>query len=406
MDYLIALQEKAEWEIANYNTVRAPHRRLPDDMLSEIFFQCANEDLFQQNIDRIGKDQNVVTSLDNRQAPWVLTRVCKRWRAAALSLPRLWSTVSIKLPGRDRHSGSLQQALELQLQRSGACPLSVTVRSITTLESCPQTLALLISSSLRWKELLTALPMRSYRDFCNIEGDLPLLEEFYGLTTVDVHRSHDASSLTFTGLRGAPMLKKISGSPGIVSHISLHTPQITVIEVIRAPATSQELITILSRLPSLERSSLLCVPAMEGEDLGDNSVMLAHLRHLTLPMSSNVLAGLTLPALTTLTMQGDISVDTVLGHIRRSGSTIREITIASDDIIEADCTRLLNELSALEVVVVHTEYAHIPKFIQGLFGTSGRFKALRRLTLKGEEAVDPASFAHVKDAHPGIITMG
>ncbi|PBL00034.1 hypothetical protein ARMGADRAFT_918027, partial [Armillaria gallica] len=90
MDYLIALQEKAEWEIANYNTIRAPHRRLPDDMLSEIFFQCANEDLFQQNTDRIGKDQNIITSLDNRQAPWVLTRVCKRWRATVLSLPRLW----------------------------------------------------------------------------------------------------------------------------------------------------------------------------------------------------------------------------------------------------------------------------------------------------------------------------
>ncbi|KAK0442404.1 hypothetical protein EV421DRAFT_584007 [Armillaria borealis] len=406
MDYLIALQEKAEWEIVNYNTIRAPHRRLPDDMLSEIFFQCVNGDLLQQNIDRIGKDQNIITSFDNRWAPWVLTRVCKHWRATALSLSRLWSTVSIKLPGHDNHSGSLRRALELQLQRSGTCSLSVTIRSTTTLESCPQTLALLISSSPRWQKLLTVLPMRSYRDFCKIEGDLPLLEEFYGLTTVDVHRPHDTSALTFTGLRGAPMLKKISGSPGILSHISLHTPQITVVEVIRAPAISQELITILGRLPSLERSSLLCVPAMEGEDLGDTNMMLDHLRHLTLPMSSNILAGLTLPALTTLTMQGDISVDIVLGHIRRSGSTIREITIASDDVIEADCTRLLNELLAVEVVVVHTEYAHTPKFIQGLFETSGRFKALRRLTLKGEEVVDPASFAHVKDAHPGLITMG
>ncbi|KAK0215073.1 hypothetical protein IW262DRAFT_1514044 [Armillaria fumosa] len=406
MDYLIALQEKAEWEIANYHTIRAPHRRLPGDMLSEIFFHCANQDLLQSNIDRIGKDQDIITSFDNRRALWVLTRVCKHWRAIALSLPRLWSTVSIRLPGPDRKSASLRQALDLQLQRSGTFSLSVTVMSTTTLESCRNILALLISSSPRWKKLLTVLLRRTYQDFCEIEGHLPLLEEFYGLTTVDVHRLHDNSTLTFTSLRGAPVLNKIAGSPGILSHISLYTPQITVVDVIRAPETSEELITILGRLPSLERSSLLCAPAMEGEGLADTNVMLAHLRHLTLPMSSNVLAGLTLPALTTLTAQGDISVDIVLGNIRRSGSTIREITVASNDIIEADCTRLLNELSALEVIAVHTAYAHTPEFIRGLFDTSGRFKMLRRLTLKGEEAVDPASLARVKDAHPGIITMG
>ncbi|KAK0501827.1 hypothetical protein EDD18DRAFT_1432189 [Armillaria luteobubalina] len=286
MDYLIALQEKAEWEIANYHTIKAPHRRLPDDMLSEIFFHCANQDL-QSNIDRIEKDQDTITSFDNRLAPWILTRVCKHWRAVVLSLPRLWSTL--------------------------ATSFGLTAPAFRYF--------LIIRDSYEYHDLGI---MSEHIRNCEIECDLPLLEEFYGLTTVDVHRLYNYSTLTFTGLLGAPVLQKIAGSPGILSHISLHTPQITVVDVIRAPEISEELTTILRRLPSLERSSLLCAPAMEGEGLMDTNVMLAHPRHLTLPMSSSVLAGLTLPALTTLTVQGDINVDIVLGNIRRSGSTIRD----------------------------------------------------------------------------------
>ncbi len=43
------------------------------------------------------------------------------------------------------------------------------------------------------------------------------------------------------------------------------------------------------------------------------------------------------------------------------------MTIASDEIVEADFTRLLNELSAVDVVAVLTEFAHTTAFIHGLF---------------------------------------
>ncbi|KAK0440896.1 uncharacterized protein EV420DRAFT_1247035, partial [Desarmillaria tabescens] len=85
-------------EIENYNTVRTPFRRLPDDMLSEIFFQCEDEIDIQQNIERIGKDQDVIASLDYRRAPLLLTRMCKHWRAIVLSHPRYWSTISVNTP--------------------------------------------------------------------------------------------------------------------------------------------------------------------------------------------------------------------------------------------------------------------------------------------------------------------
>ncbi len=406
MDYLVSLRNKTNQELAKYNIIRSPHRHLPSDVLSENFFRCVDENLIQQNIDRMGNKKNIITSLDHRLAPWVLTKVSKRWRAIALSLPRLWSTISVDIPWDTFVSSSenfrCMQALALQLQRARACLLSVTLKSSATLTTS-HTLALLMSSSPRWKKLLLAVPIHAYRDLYGLEDNLLSLEEFYGLTTVDVHCVYNSPPLEFTGLRGAPMLKKVASLPAILNQISIHTPQITVAEVISAQVTSQLLTLVLPRLPFLERASFPCPPA--SGDLGGTNITMAHLRHLSLPMSSSILANLTLPALTTLTLKGDISVDTVLSHIQRSGSTIREIMIASDDIVEADCTRLLNELSALEVVAILTKYAHTPAFIQGLFQTSGRFLKLHRLMLKGVEAVDPASLVHIRDTHPGIVIM-
>ncbi|PBK84582.1 hypothetical protein ARMGADRAFT_1037059 [Armillaria gallica] len=192
------------------------------------------------------------------------------------------------------------------------------------------------------------------------EDNVPLLE------------SHE-----LTGLRGATMLKNFVGSPD--------TPNYGWWK--RAPATNQGLVSIVSRLHFLEQSSLLRLPAMESGDLRNIDVTM---------MLSSILANLTLPALTALTLR-DISVDTVLLPIAHPRSAVREMTIASDEIVEADFIRLLNELSAVDVVAVLIEFAHTTAFIHRLFEISGCFTVLCMLTPKGVEAVDLSSMVHAKD---------
>ncbi|PBK58570.1 hypothetical protein ARMSODRAFT_117007 [Armillaria solidipes] len=145
---------------------------------------------------------------------------------------------------------------------------------------------------------------------------------------------------------------------------------------------------------------------MESGDLGSIDVTVAHPRHLSLSMSSSILANITLPALTTLTLRGDISVDAVLSPIQHPGFAARKITIALDKIVEAHFTRLLSEVSALEVVAVLAEFTHTTAFIHRLFETSGCFTVLRMLMLKVVEAVDLASVIHVRDVRLGIVVMG
>lgn len=38
MDYLVSLRKKTNQEIVNYSSIRAPHRHLPNDVLSKNFF--------------------------------------------------------------------------------------------------------------------------------------------------------------------------------------------------------------------------------------------------------------------------------------------------------------------------------------------------------------------------------
>jgi len=78
--------------LAFHEALASPARySLPSELLGEIFLRC----LPQTNY--------VTPSLD--ECPIVLTRVCRHWRAVALSTPRLWASLSISLLRADTTSG-------------------------------------------------------------------------------------------------------------------------------------------------------------------------------------------------------------------------------------------------------------------------------------------------------------
>lgn len=78
---LLAERSHAAAELAKYRSFIAPIRRLPNEILSEIFsFACT---VMSDSIDVVDG------------APWVFSRVCSLWRSICLSSPRLWSTIII-----------------------------------------------------------------------------------------------------------------------------------------------------------------------------------------------------------------------------------------------------------------------------------------------------------------------
>ncbi|KAG1886172.1 hypothetical protein F4604DRAFT_1724979 [Suillus subluteus] len=83
--------------------------RLPTEILSEIFLYCLPE------------DEHLLYA--SRQAPMLLTRVCRRWREIAVGLPRLWCSLQVDFWYEDWQTRAL--CYDSWLKRSGGRPLSL-----------------------------------------------------------------------------------------------------------------------------------------------------------------------------------------------------------------------------------------------------------------------------------------
>ncbi|KAJ8079668.1 hypothetical protein PM082_011255 [Marasmius tenuissimus] len=91
--------------IARYNSLLSPIRKLPTEILRRIFgLACA--------VDSRGDFRESAT-------PFYLSSVCGRWREIALNSPDLWANISLELEERTRYPTTLS------LERSRQHPLSL-----------------------------------------------------------------------------------------------------------------------------------------------------------------------------------------------------------------------------------------------------------------------------------------
>jgi hypothetical protein len=158
-------------------------RRLPQELVQEIFLSC------------LPNDRNAVMS--SSEAPVLLGRICKSWRQISLSTPQLWSSLHIPIPEptylmEHGRSKMFQRGAAVKdwLERSGSCPLSLSVISESTenpreqeesLFAARYFLLAIIDFSKRWKDVDFAIPFSVYQEylFPLDKADVPLLEKIY-----------------------------------------------------------------------------------------------------------------------------------------------------------------------------------------------------------------------------------
>ncbi|KAJ3850959.1 hypothetical protein EV368DRAFT_66155 [Lentinula lateritia] len=93
----------------------APIRRLPVEVLTEIFVLCLSTERYP------------VRSL--REAPLLLTMICRHWREVTLKSPSLWNSLHIFLPhDLAKEAVTLRErGVDQWLTRSGSLPLSLSL---------------------------------------------------------------------------------------------------------------------------------------------------------------------------------------------------------------------------------------------------------------------------------------
>lgn len=157
LDELRLERDKVEAYVDPHRVLLTPVRRLPPDILGEIFVHC------------LPTDRNPTRSL--AEAPLLLGMICRSWRDISLSTPRVWTGIHVYIPHVliSQHQ-SLSDLVELRTQgvqrwlgRSGTLPLSISLKisrqfphdSIILLEELARTL---IRLSPRWSCLDLRVP--------------------------------------------------------------------------------------------------------------------------------------------------------------------------------------------------------------------------------------------------------
>ncbi|KAL1669199.1 hypothetical protein GGF50DRAFT_44735 [Schizophyllum commune] len=158
---LQADQEAIRRQVAVHRALVSPYRRVPPEILSEIFILALPED-WQDRQSRIGTLPRILA----------FAQVCTSWRAVALTMtPQLWTTLSIDIVAFDamqRHPW----ALEMELAKAGQALLDLRIWMPTTIfaelvESfwLSKAWSQLLAQSHRWQRLsLHGAPLSAYND--------------------------------------------------------------------------------------------------------------------------------------------------------------------------------------------------------------------------------------------------
>jgi len=171
-----------------HKMVLSPARRLPPELLGEIFVQC------------LDKSNN----LSKTTPPYVLSKVCQRWRKVALSLPDLWrhlpplvSSASVNLRVRQRMA-----CVEAHLERSGNAGLTFYFCKSTTPEVDDCILEALFRHSRRWERISLKISEEVCAHFSRVKGRLPSLSSLM----LDIERH---SNLHVDMFENAPNLREV-----------------------------------------------------------------------------------------------------------------------------------------------------------------------------------------------------
>ncbi|KAJ7157194.1 hypothetical protein C8R46DRAFT_421707 [Mycena filopes] len=225
MDKLAAERDTVEAFIAAHKALISPVRRLPLDILQEIFAAC------------LPTHRNCVMSAV--EAPVLLGRICSAWRATSIATPRLWSRLHVVEPSMRTPEGmwglpgpgfeeKVAQRLETTktwLARAGQCPLSISFQCFQVSPQSPGLAATrtrlfmqaIILFAARWTNITLWVRRQTGSSSLTVlellsgvtESDVPMLRKLevfedanaivQGPTQFALFKAPSLASFTFTG---------------------------------------------------------------------------------------------------------------------------------------------------------------------------------------------------------------
>ncbi|KAJ7649019.1 hypothetical protein DFH06DRAFT_1208767 [Mycena polygramma] len=211
LDQLLAERAVVQTHYTECNSVFAPIRRLPSEILAEIFGFCC--DSFTPFIEELDSEYVSLRTEMARLAHeplLTLSRVCARWHHIALGTPALWRRIEVDeilWTAPTRLEGNME-LLQAALERSDDHPLTVAVANVRETPPHLPTFELVAQHSARWREATFICSFADIARFTQLKGTLLHLEALYlycwGSEAVNaLEILHDMPRLRFLDLDGS-----------------------------------------------------------------------------------------------------------------------------------------------------------------------------------------------------------
>ncbi|KAJ7593491.1 hypothetical protein C8J56DRAFT_499111 [Mycena floridula] len=138
--YLVSLQKQRdllERHVQGYESLISPIRKLPPEILRQIFLLVGDENRFYSNGIRI--------------PGLILAHVCSHWRLVCFNTREIWATITIDT--EESYSGRLTQAVRFLLEKSDPYPISLAIDRLYDTDHARNLLRAIVAESNRWSAL-------------------------------------------------------------------------------------------------------------------------------------------------------------------------------------------------------------------------------------------------------------
>ncbi|KAF9016228.1 hypothetical protein BDZ89DRAFT_1141610 [Hymenopellis radicata] len=242
LENLLSARQQAQSHLEDAKSILHPMRSIPNEVLAEIFGHCVLKAYSAEDPD----------TLDPKGGPWLLARVCRRWRELAVNTSQLWTHLFLDV---DKHLGHITERqcaykAGLFIQRSRGLPLDVYLGSAKSVADHP-VLPVLEVSIPQWRYLYVDLQPASLQ---SLSGNSFLNLQWLKL----IHDESDLHVDVFRPMR-APVLRDFeaafSESWRDFEHVSLPWSHLT--SVAHFPAFAVEALNYLRTMADLEKLDVL-----------------------------------------------------------------------------------------------------------------------------------------------------
>lgn len=417
---LTMTRQKMKRDLADWKVILHPVRRIPLEILQEIFLACM-DDMPETSW------QHMYTSLNVREhTPWRLAQVCRQWRMAAIKYPRLWSHIQISIPEAfkfdSRKSKNWAAALGAQIHRSASDPLTISITSLTPIPCSDTLFRVLIPTAPRWKSLAMNMYSKSFYAFLDIRGFLESLTHI-SITLLDVDGVSTSSLPALLALariqsifRLCPRLKAVHGQPKCLSYYSF--PSHALVEyqsfspflVEYSPVNDN--LDLLRTMPNIEDCLILCRKGKE-DHVSASIIELRRLQRLIVQDHSesrciSILLGyLRLPALRSLTAcTGHLDGRILRSFLYRSRlSQLRHLQIPASGLQDEIFLSVLTILPSLESLVLMGSQELIDPLLTQLHDGPQLGASLHDLTLMGYTSPDMPIIRELRQARLNLYIV-